>query len=678
MAAANVDGTILNYSRPIVAAVSIPPPRPVRSPDRARTDDECRQPPKQLTRVRARSVPRARAASTPSPPPMVASPTSTMHTARRQRESVLSQQSSLYPPSTVTSASAFSGPETPPESIMGGELPLLDVDDVSYRLKLLVKNNYFLPPPHLKPTQHQVAAIPTTPTKPPALRALFKPSKPPKTQQPVYPPPIVVPKPRNPRPQNRVVVIREQLPDLFPEPLPQSDELVNPVEQFVDPTTAVDVEIPVAPPPPQPLQTQPKAAGDWRTELLHQAVGFSFVTPPTPRKSVSSSPIASYGQPIASLPMVNSQARDMKQTRPLDISNSALRPPPRPPRDRTRNPDDSPPTGDPTSSNPNSHPAPSSYAEGPVSDHPLEDSEHHASRQIPIRPSFAQSSPRPSFSQTMPYSASPFGLAMSPPRHSAATDLTQSTNHYDEHPFAPSRPSMTASSTRSAPRPSISESLVSHYSATFGERSRDSKAGTSTSFEQNSNTSRRSSLAYLRRNSRSRSLSPSRSAIISPVLPPPVPPLPQSSDTEGNSTIIYIHPSGGLSNTVLGRSTPTTIRQPSPIESTHSAPLDPRRGITNYPPAPPSPRFFGLISPKATSGPLPVTVDVEFRSHEHDPVEGTQEGEVRKAENIAAIESWRDAQVHQDEARKFEGMIVQHLESEKDRFRRIAIRGRAE
>ncbi|KAG8814625.1 hypothetical protein FRC17_001037, partial [Serendipita sp. 399] len=460
--AANADGAILNYSRPIVAAVSTPPPRPVRSPDRARTDDECRHyPPKQIirtTRVRARSVPRGRAASTPSPPPMISSPNTTVHTIRKQRESVLSQQSSLYPPSTVTSASAFSGPETPPESIIG-ELPLLDVDDVSYRLKLLMKNNYFLPPPHLKPTQQQVATIPTTPTKPPALRGLFKPNKSPKAQPPVNPPPIVVPKPRNPRPQNRVVVIREQLADLFPDPLPQSDELINPVEQFVDPTTAVDVEIPVIP-PSQPL-TQAKSPGDWRTELLQQAVGFSFVTPPTPRKSLSSSPInTSYGQPIASLPMVNAQARDTKQTRPQEAFNTALKPPPRPPRDRTRGTDDSPSTGDAASANPGSHPTPASYTE----DAPgyIEDAEL---RQIPIRPSFAESS-RPSFSQTMPYSASPFGLAMSPPRHSAATDFTQSTTHYDEAHFAPSRPSFTASSSRSAPRPSISESHISHYSAT--------------------------------------------------------------------------------------------------------------------------------------------------------------------------------------------------------------------
>ncbi|KAG8805903.1 hypothetical protein FRC17_005280, partial [Serendipita sp. 399] len=190
----------------------------------------------------------------------------------------------------------------------------------------------------------------------------------------------------------------------------------------------------------------------------------------------------------------------------------------------------------------------------------------------------------------------------------------------------------------------------------------------------NSNSSRRSSLAYLRRNSRSRSLSPSRGAVASPV-PPPVPPLPVGSDTDGHSTIIYVHSSGGLSNTALGRSTPTTVRQPSPIESTHSGALDPRRGITNCPPAPSSPRFFGLISPKMASATLPVTVDVDFGPGERGPVDDAEDAEKRKAD---AIESWRDAQAHQDEARKFEGMVVQHLESEKDRFRRIATRGRTE
>ncbi|KAG8996399.1 hypothetical protein FRB90_012751, partial [Tulasnella sp. 427] len=43
---------------------------------------------------------------------------------------------------------------------------LLDPDDVSYRLKLLVRNNYFLPPAHSKPSQFQLAAAAGQPTAP--------------------------------------------------------------------------------------------------------------------------------------------------------------------------------------------------------------------------------------------------------------------------------------------------------------------------------------------------------------------------------------------------------------------------------------------------------------------------------------------------------------------------------
>jgi len=85
------------------------------------------------------------------------------------RDSVSTHQSgtssSLYPPSTATISRANS-PPTPPlishdfESIhqsapMNPDVPEVreyDNDDVAYRLRLLVNNNYFLPPAHAKPS----------------------------------------------------------------------------------------------------------------------------------------------------------------------------------------------------------------------------------------------------------------------------------------------------------------------------------------------------------------------------------------------------------------------------------------------------------------------------------------------------------------------------------------------
>ncbi|CAG7851955.1 SubName: Full=Uncharacterized protein {ECO:0000313/EMBL:CCA66659.1} [Serendipita indica DSM 11827] len=663
--AANVDGLgFLNYSRPIIVPVaSPPPPRPLRSPDRARTDDERPRQNVSVNRVRARSVPRARAVSTPSPPPFAAPPSAYASTSRRQRESILSQQSSLYPPSTVTS-SAFSGPETPPEHSV--ELPLLDADDVSYRLKLLVKNNYFLPPPHVKPTQ--LSSTPPTPHKPPTLRTLFRPNKSPKSSPstPQIPAPAIS-KPRNTRPQNRVVVIREQLQDLSPEPLPQSDDANNTFYDFVDPTTAVDAVQYVAP-PRQVVVSPQQPTGDWRKDLLQQAVGLSLVSPPVRKQSLPSEQnpsSSSYGQPITSLPTLTAASGDARPLRLQEPNSSTLNPPPRPRRDRTRSADESPVQR-------SSPPAELEHSPKSIVQHLQEHSVDSERTSMFIRPSFTQS-PRPSLSQSMPYGASPFGLSTEQPRYSAATEFTQS--HYDDQEAGrntPSRPSMSASSIHSAPRPSISESRVSHYSATFGERRREPKSRAS-----NDQGSSNSSLAYLRCRSRSRSLSPSRrtsSSTTQQAPPPPVPPLP-SSDTEGHSTIIYVHPTGALSNSALGPTTPSTAKHHTPVDNSPVPTLDPRRGITNCPPiSPSSPRFFAFRSPKTVPQPLSVTVDVEPTNESPTPVDAA----TRRAEGITAVEQWRDTQAQQEEARKFDGMIVQHLESEKDRFRQIANRGRAE
>jgi hypothetical protein len=89
------------------------------------------------------------------------------------RDSLLTQQSStsssLYPPTTsIGTESPPSSPLSPTAQGNGVVAPAFeldgpprvqefDTDDVSYRLQLLVKNNYFLPPAHSKPSPADLA-----------------------------------------------------------------------------------------------------------------------------------------------------------------------------------------------------------------------------------------------------------------------------------------------------------------------------------------------------------------------------------------------------------------------------------------------------------------------------------------------------------------------------------------
>lgn len=161
-------------------------------------------------------------------------------------------------------------------------------------------------------------------------------------------------------------------------------------------------------------------------------------------------------------------------------------------------------------------------------------------------------------------------------------------------------------------------------------------------------------------------MSPSRGTpTTSTFEPPPVPPLPQSVPTNGGtevSTVIYVHSTGALSNTALDASTAAA-----------AARLDPKRGITNAPPSPSSPRFFGIKSPKnASTGKLaPATVDVDILLKDMvDEDDHSHEGSTN-----TSVEAWQHSQISQEAARKFDGMVEQHIESEKDRFRQIANRG---
>ncbi|KAF7796629.1 hypothetical protein EIP86_007811 [Pleurotus ostreatoroseus] len=87
------------------------------------------------------------------------------------RDSMVSTSSSLYPQSTSTESypessihpRSFDGKDGDDSSFsprivtQGSHPPEFDVDDVSYRLRLLVNNSYFLPPAHSKPSPLSLA-----------------------------------------------------------------------------------------------------------------------------------------------------------------------------------------------------------------------------------------------------------------------------------------------------------------------------------------------------------------------------------------------------------------------------------------------------------------------------------------------------------------------------------------
>ncbi|KAG6865718.1 hypothetical protein C0991_012364 [Blastosporella zonata] len=245
----------------------------------------------------------------PDPPPSAFSRDPELTGSGNIRDSVSTQistlSSSVYPPSTSTT----SGPDSPssPRSMIQqsenyevssydpevAETQAYDGDDVSYRLRLLVNNSYFLPPAHTKPSAADFAAMektvekkpslptfldrlrgkskskPTTPTRTPpgldpagpALRTaadsittahLMRPQPPRSSSQ--FPPRSHVHEPR----VGRVVVVREKMEDLTAAAKqaeqdmktrglrrPQ-DALTGPAAatEVIDPTDAVDLPPP--------------------------------------------------------------------------------------------------------------------------------------------------------------------------------------------------------------------------------------------------------------------------------------------------------------------------------------------------------------------------------------------------------------------------------------------------
>ncbi|KAH7884518.1 hypothetical protein F5I97DRAFT_1467358 [Phlebopus sp. FC_14] len=98
------------------------------------------------------------------------------------RDSLLTQQSStsssVYPVSTSTGTESLPSPLSPAVQECGMPVPTFDLDapkiqefdtdDVSYRLRLLVKNNYYLPPAHSKPSLSDFPPSPINAKKTPA------------------------------------------------------------------------------------------------------------------------------------------------------------------------------------------------------------------------------------------------------------------------------------------------------------------------------------------------------------------------------------------------------------------------------------------------------------------------------------------------------------------------------
>ncbi|KAH0585420.1 hypothetical protein H2248_008661 [Termitomyces sp. 'cryptogamus'] len=95
------------------------------------------------------------------------------------------QSSSVYPHSNSTTSDPDSPPS--PQSVIHeddrhgtsydpvvNETQMYDGDDVSYRLQLLVNNNYFLPPAHSKPSAADFAAMEKTVQKKPSTPTFFE------------------------------------------------------------------------------------------------------------------------------------------------------------------------------------------------------------------------------------------------------------------------------------------------------------------------------------------------------------------------------------------------------------------------------------------------------------------------------------------------------------------------
>ncbi|KAG1887279.1 hypothetical protein F4604DRAFT_1917087 [Suillus subluteus] len=244
-----------------------------------------------------------RAMLTSPPSAFRPNPTDSDHARSSVRDSLLTQQSStsssLYPLTTSIGTESPPSPLSPTTHDHGVIIPALEIDepmrvqefnadDVSYRLQLLVKNNYFLPPAHSKPRPTDFAPCTNASKKAttPAFLDYFRVGK--SKSKPVSPDsfdgspmlrvtsdsttvsgylPRGVPQtfrsPKNVQHLARVVVVREQMDDLIAAAKQAEIDLkgrdvhpdrdrgvrrpkVDVFDGIIDPTEAVDVPPPSA------------------------------------------------------------------------------------------------------------------------------------------------------------------------------------------------------------------------------------------------------------------------------------------------------------------------------------------------------------------------------------------------------------------------------------------------
>ncbi|KJA22892.1 hypothetical protein HYPSUDRAFT_40351, partial [Hypholoma sublateritium FD-334 SS-4] len=309
-------GAVVQEPENILDASLEAPERPPRSPHRLLSDPHSGGTPSsqdvdptfvELTQSTASRPSKAskQASSLPHldtgyrPPPSAFSRDPALTPVLNVRDSVSTQQSaissSLYPASTSTASTPTSpqslAPEPLPPTFAVSEPQEYDGDDVAYRLRLLVKNNYFLPPAHAKPSaadfgpapdQKKAGAPtfldifrvgkarskPTTPTGPgpaasplaPMLRTTSE------SIAALRPPPRVSGQFGHPSPplsappsRGRVVVVREKMQDISVAAkqaeqdlktrgarIDQGSQKTAPLadNHVIDPTDAVDIPLP--------------------------------------------------------------------------------------------------------------------------------------------------------------------------------------------------------------------------------------------------------------------------------------------------------------------------------------------------------------------------------------------------------------------------------------------------
>ncbi|KAJ7593005.1 hypothetical protein C8J56DRAFT_487802 [Mycena floridula] len=305
--------------------------------------------------------------------------------------------SSLYPAST----SAASGTESPPSprSILEPDeemnIPVVneaqdyDGDDVSYRLRLLVKNSYFLPPAHSKPSSADLS--PSLPKKPnaPGFLDLFRVGK--SRSKPVTPAGVnqtfdlspalrtasdatapaytlVHPSiPRSPRPPGRVVVVRETMADLVTAAKQAEQEMKirsarrdqgsqrEPANfddlDVIDPTDAVDLPPPSPNSPFTPQASALRGLGvqdsigagelanllapgtpgfgadnDWRRALLHTAVAHSLDNlQASPSPTAATDPRKALAQRIVDNPIIESSGETQSPKVSSEVTGDSFR-----------------------------------------------------------------------------------------------------------------------------------------------------------------------------------------------------------------------------------------------------------------------------------------------------------------------------------------------------------------